>query len=283
MAQPRSIEARIRDCYDSLTPTERRLADTILNFPGELASYNANELADIAKVSKAGTTRFFRRLGYQSYEEARRDARDAQRWGSALYMQTRSAETRGLSEALSHHLECELSNLDATFRDLPTAVAEEIVTALVGARQVVCLGFRSSQMIASYAHWLLLRVRGGVRLLPQAGETLAEQLATVGEGDVVLAVGLRRRLPLFCAALEAARGRGARIVLIADPTARRSAELADWVIRCEGRSPSLFDSDTCAMSVVQFLCSAAANRSGTPGHQRLEDIERLHRALHEFE
>lgn len=88
--------------------------------------------------------------------------------------------------------------------------------------------------------------------------------ARAGDGDVALAVGLRRRLPMFCAALETARERGARIVLIADPTARRSAELADWVVRCEGRSPSPFDSDTCTMSMVQFLCSAAANRLRTP-------------------
>lgn len=283
MAQPRSIEARIRDCYNALTPAERRLADTILNFPGEIASYNANELAVLAKVSKAGATRFFRRLGYQSYEEARRDARAAQRWGSALYLQTRSAETRGLSETLSNHLECELSNLGATFQDLAPGKAEEIVTQLIEARQVVCLGFRSSQMLASYAHWLLQRIRGGVLLLPQAGQTLAEQIASLGEGDLVLAVGLRRRLPALCAVLEAVRERGARIVLVADQTAQRSAELAHWVIRCEGRSPSLFDSDTSAMSVLHVLCSVAANRAGNAGRQRLQDIEQLHDALGEFE
>ena len=43
-----SFLARIRELMDQLPPTERRLGTFILDFPGELASYSASELAGLA-------------------------------------------------------------------------------------------------------------------------------------------------------------------------------------------------------------------------------------------
>ena len=40
-----SLLSRIRDHVQKLPPTERRLADFILDFPGEISSYSASELA----------------------------------------------------------------------------------------------------------------------------------------------------------------------------------------------------------------------------------------------
>ena len=59
----RSTISRIRVHYQSLPPSERKLADLILDFPGDIAGYSATELAHLAGVSKAAATRLFQRLG----------------------------------------------------------------------------------------------------------------------------------------------------------------------------------------------------------------------------
>ena len=64
-----SLLSRVRDQLHDLPPTERRLADLVLDFPGELASYTASELAALANVSNATVSRFIRRLGYENYDE----------------------------------------------------------------------------------------------------------------------------------------------------------------------------------------------------------------------
>lgn len=48
---------------NELPATERRLAEFVLDFPGDLASYTGAELAELASVSKATVSRFVRRLG----------------------------------------------------------------------------------------------------------------------------------------------------------------------------------------------------------------------------
>ena len=64
--------ARVRSALPSLHPAERRLGEFVCEFPGELASYDAQELARLANVSKATVSRFVRRLDYANYDEARK-------------------------------------------------------------------------------------------------------------------------------------------------------------------------------------------------------------------
>ncbi|RQU38934.1 MurR/RpiR family transcriptional regulator [Burkholderia cenocepacia] len=59
----RSFVGRIRSLMNELPATERRLAEFVLDFPGDLASYTGAELAELASVSKATVSRFVRRLG----------------------------------------------------------------------------------------------------------------------------------------------------------------------------------------------------------------------------
>ena len=91
-----SFLARVRRKLPELHPAERRLGELVCDFPGELASYSASELAALAGVSNATVTRFVRRLGYKSYEDARRDARDEASSGSRS-INTKSARSPGSS------------------------------------------------------------------------------------------------------------------------------------------------------------------------------------------
>jgi DNA-binding MurR/RpiR family transcriptional regulator len=65
------------------TRMERQLAEFVLDFPGDLPSYAASELAALAGVSNATVTRFIKRLGYLHYDDARRQVREARGAGVA--------------------------------------------------------------------------------------------------------------------------------------------------------------------------------------------------------
>ena len=281
-ARPQSIEARIQARYAELPPSERVLADLILSFPGELASYSASELTKLAKVSNAKATRLVRRLGYASYDEARQDARGAQKWGSPRYLNSPALEGRALAEATRSHVECEIANLQATLAGLPTDL-ESIIAALAASPRVFCLGFRKSHMLASYMRWTLIQVRRNVHLLPVAGETLSEYVSELDPDDVLVAIGLRRRTPAFRLAVEAARAAGARVLLITDPTASHLSGLGTWTLACEGRSTSAFDSDISAMSMIHLLGFCVAGRLGGAARDRMRSIEVLHDRFDEFE
>jgi DNA-binding MurR/RpiR family transcriptional regulator len=97
----------------TLHPAERRLGEFLCDFPGELASYDAQELAHLANVSKATVSRFVHRLDYANYEEARRYAREEQSSGSRLFLSHPSDANPDAS--LLSAIEQGKANLDQTF------------------------------------------------------------------------------------------------------------------------------------------------------------------------
>jgi DNA-binding MurR/RpiR family transcriptional regulator len=279
---PRSLDGRIHAAYGDLSAAERKLAEVILAFPGDVAAYSATELADLAGVSKAAATRFFKRLGFRSFEEARRLARDTRDWGAPLYVQSHLDEGGDLGADLQRYLAEEMRALNDTFAELDRALVAEITARLVSARRLWLVGFRNSHFIAGYAKAQFVQFRDSVHLLPPAGETMAEYLPEMTAEDLLIAVGMRRRLGALPRLLARARARRVPILLITDPTARRTADAADWVLTCRISSSFLFDSYAAPLSLVRFLAIEAFRLAGKEGRHYLETIEREHEALKDF-
>lgn len=90
-AWPTSIKQHL----DQLPQAEKRLANVILESPGQLASYSASEVTRMAGVSNATMTRLVHRLGYENYDQMRRLAREGKDWGSPLYLMDRRESDEG--------------------------------------------------------------------------------------------------------------------------------------------------------------------------------------------
>lgn len=278
-----SLEKRIEAHYEALPPAERRLGDLLLQFPGDIANFSATELAEMAGTSKAAATRFFRRLGYTSFSEAREEIRDASRWGSPIYMAEEPPPTNHRGSIVAEQIWRDHDNLARTLEALDPAQISAIVDALASARQVVIIGFRNSQMLAFYLYRQLILLRAGVRLLPSIGQTIGEDLVDLGPEDLVVVTALRRRVAVVVKAMDMARNAGARCLLVTDPSAARTRSLATWTVTCEVRGVSVFDSYSAAMSVLNLLCTAMFRLGGKSSHARLRRIEQLHDDLDELD
>ena len=274
-----ALENRIRACYEDLPGSEARAADVLLNHPGLLATHSATELAAEAGVSKAAVTRLIRRLGYDSHAAARRDARLARQWGAPLYLQPDAPAGAGRKAVYAQHVAADQQSLAHTLHGLDEAVLDGSVLALARARRVVVLGFRNSAWLALYARIQLGLLRPAVDLAPLPSQTLSESLVGLGKGDVILAVGMRRRVPSFAAAIEAARAEGVRIVLVTDPTGVADVPGADWTLGCHCRGAAMFDTYVAAVSVINFLTAQVAAELGPTARRRLQDVERWHGRL----
>jgi DNA-binding MurR/RpiR family transcriptional regulator len=281
--RPVSIESRIAECYDELSEIDQRLADVILSAPGQLAMQTATELAASAQVSKATATRFFQKLGYASYDDARAIARAAQVGGSPLYLQARGRRSTRLDDVIQAHLEHEIANLANTYRSLDTGVLSEVVDNLARARRVVIIGYRHSHTVAMMIRRELIQVRANVLVLPAPGDTLAEYLGDITTEDVVINIGFRRRVPavgLVAAALAEAR---VPMLYLSDVIAGKPARLARWVIRCHTDGLMLFDSVVGVSALVNLICSLVAERLLESGNSHLQRVEIMHQILRELD
>ncbi len=277
-----SFEGRIRTHYRGLPESERRIADLILEFPGEVAAYSATELAKLSGGSKAAVTRLVRRLGFANFDEARRAARDAQTWGSPLYLLSKKAPSGNFGARIEEQIDQDVRNISLTLEQLQADVFDDIVDAICEARRVFLLGYRNSHYLAGYARGQINQVRGDVYLLPTAGETIAEEIADLTVDDVLIVIGFRRRVAEVPRAMAAAHAAGAKVLYVTDRSAE-AAPPATWTIPCAVRGKDLFDRYAAAMSLLHFLCVAIVDRLAAKGRGRLQRIENLHEELHDFD
>jgi len=277
-----ALEKEIRKHYPDLPESERRIADLILEFPGEVAAYTATELAKLSNGSKAAVTRLVQRLGYSNYDEARRAARDAQAWGSPVYLMHKTPAASNFSARIQSHIEQDTQNIALTLQSLRPDTVRDIVTAISKAKRVFCLGWRNSYFLAGYLQWQIIQVRPDVFLLPNAGGTLAEDVAAIGKDDVLISVGMRRRVPEMKTVMAAAHANGANVLYVTDRTAPPSAH-ATWTIPCAVRGADPLDRYGAVMSLFHFLSIAVFDDMAEQGRDHLQSIERLHDDLKELE
>ncbi|MFP3342806.1 MurR/RpiR family transcriptional regulator [Halomonas sp. SIMBA_159] len=278
-AKERSFLNRVRSALPSLHPAERRLGEFVCDFPGELASYDAQELASFAKVSKATVSRFVRRLGYESYEAARKHAREEQATGSRLFLP--SAEQQEEEHSLSNNLEQGKANLDRTFATITQAEIDDVAQAILSARKTWVIGFRASHPFADYLRWQLTQVVEQVTSLPGGGETLGEQLVNFTQDDCVIIFGLRRRVASTEQLLLHAKECGTKLLYITDEGLTTEPS-ATWHFRCHTLAIGPLFNHTAVMAICHLLVMRTIELAGDASRTRLRRIEALNDRFEEL-
>lgn len=274
-----SFLARVREGLPHLHPTEKLLAEFVLDFPGELASYSASELARLADVSNSTVTRFIKKLGYRNYDEARRQVREEKQTGSPLFLTGRSAGVEQLFEA---HVEQAHENLRRTFSRLSAPQVDAIAEALIQARKVWVTGFRSSHAVASYFRWQIFQVKEDILVVPNAGDTLGEYMASVGASDVFVVFGLRRRPSRLREIIAQAVATGAKVLYVTDGQVAPHPEVT-WHIYCACSAPGPLDNHASVIAICHLIANRVIELSGNAGRERLSAIEDSHVAFDEIE
>jgi len=279
---PPSLEKRIHQYYAGLPGSERKLADLLLNFPGNLATYSAGELAVLAGVSNATASRLFRRLGFRNYDEARRLARDTQNWGAPLYLQPRHPNPAHGPTEIQTYLQDEILALTNTMETLEYGEIDQIVTAMASAERLWFIGYRYNHVIAAYGQWQFSQFRNSVYLLPVSGQTLAEHTVCIRPQDVVIVSGFRRRTANLTNLLELITSTQARVLYLTEPAPGALPTTTTWNLHCRITGAAMFDSYTAPISLVRYLSMLTFNRLGDRARGHLENIERHHEILSEL-
>ncbi|NAZ84672.1 MurR/RpiR family transcriptional regulator [Kineococcus indalonis] len=271
------LPERVAQVYGELGPGERRVADFVLDHLAEVPGYSGAELAEASGTSKATVSRFFRRLGFETFAQARAHARDRAR--------TRGAPVGGLpgGDPLAAHLEHERRALDALALALAGGTVAEVAALVAAARRVLVVGWRNSYPVALHLREQLLQARADVGLAPQPGQTVAEEVAALGERDVLVVVAFRRRTPAVGELLRAAAALEVPCVLLADPGARALHGLVRHRLEVPLGGPGAFDSYAAPMAVAAVLAEAVLARCGRGGRERVAAVARAHEALGELD
>ncbi|KAB8310293.1 MurR/RpiR family transcriptional regulator HpxU [Erwinia endophytica] len=276
----KQLDERLRSHYPQLSPQEQRVSDFVFDHFDDLISYNSAELARLSGVSKATVSRLFKRLGYEKYKDMRDELRTLRQSGMPL---TDNRDAVQGNTLLARHYKQEMANLTQWVNSVDAAQFSEVVQQLVSKKRIFIIGMRNAYPVALHFRQQLLQARSGIRLLPQPGQTLSEELAGVTPDDMVVVMAFRRRPRIIKPLLQQLQNDKIPTLVMCEPQAQAVMALARWQLCAPLDSVSAFDSYASANSLINLLANAVLHESLSEGRQRIHQIADLYRHLDELE
>jgi DNA-binding MurR/RpiR family transcriptional regulator len=164
------------------------------------------------------------------------------------------------------------------------ATIERLVEAagsLAGARNVYCLGLRSSHAAAWHIHYVLSLIGRRSILLDGFAGVGMDPMANAGRRDVLFAASVMPYTRATVEAAEHAKSAGLAIIAVTDSEVAPLAQIADHAVFVPTTSPSFFHTMTPAFAVAEILTALVAGMLGksaiealhrTDAHQRLFNV-----------
>ena len=270
----------IQEHHEQLSPSERKLADLLLDRADDLLTYSATELAAMAGVSKATAARLFRSLGYADFNEVRLQAREERNLAPPFSQAVAPREAPNRPHSIAAHLQAEGDNLARTFESLRSDTLQAAAALLAKAPRLWLLGTGVDEGLVRFVRPQLARVRPDVQLLGTQNGTWAEDLALTGARDALLLVLTQPRNRLVERVLTHAATTRLETVAVVDirnaAWARRRCRV---VLPCYSGSAAEAESAMAAASMLHLLTRHTAVRLGVRARQRQDVVAQIDREL----
>lgn len=262
---------------DDLTPTERRIAEAVLDDPSLLAFGTVAELARQVGTSRPSVVRFAVKLGFDGFTDLQESVQ------------------RGLSSRLFRPADRIRSTGDGTTITARAMLAEAIASlfdaveegrlavmgdAIADARSVWVVSGETSRAGADALVSGLSIVRPQVRLVD--GHSVGADLARSGPNDVAVVFDFYRYRQHAVDTAKAFADAGVEIVAITDGPLSPLAGLTDQWLGLSVPAVGPFDSSVPAVATAELLVAHVARRLHDEATKRIDRTEAMWEATGTF-
>jgi DNA-binding MurR/RpiR family transcriptional regulator len=276
-----TVRSRIEQHLPDFSASDTRIARLILERYPISALGSIEDLARQSDVSPPTVTRFVKRLGFRKFTDFQR----------AIRLEVQDTEVSPLALLEKHRKKTKASGTDRNMMDHLAGAMQKILDAPTqrsldkaagilsdNKARIYLLGGRWSSVLAQYAAYQLITLRGEVHVLAQqASGVLEDRIADFTRKDVLIAFDFRRYQPETIAFCQTAKEVGLRIVLFTDLDLSPIAEVADVVIPVTVETTTPLDTLAVAIATIDALLIRLVKALATQAPKRMAMLEMLRR------
>jgi DNA-binding MurR/RpiR family transcriptional regulator len=264
------LRDRLRQKYERLTPSERRIAEWLERSFEQLAFLTVNEVSQVTGVSEATIVRFARKLDFASFSDLQSDVQAAMQ---RQYSVGRRLAVLDMADGpLSTAYERDLENLRRTYEQIDEVAFEGAVKAIAHAPKVAVIGLRASTAAAVYIAFALNLIRPQVTQLRIEMDNMHDQLLDLAPGDVLIAISLQRPARKTLEVVQdAAEHYGVTVVAIISSALSLLAQKAQYALVAS--SEGTFSSYAATFSLAGALLDGVATRLRSSATDRLARLD----------
>lgn len=239
-----------------LSKGQRRISDYILKHYDKAAFMTASKLGKAANVSESTIVRFAVALGYDGYPQLQQAIQELVRNRLTAAQRMEIAPDVRAGDIVAMILKSDLQNLRYLLENVQIEIFEQMKKAILSARNIYVLGLRGSAPLAQFLGYYLNYIFSNVHLITQGGSEVREQLARIGQGDVLIGISFPRYSNRTIESMRFADAQGALTIAITDSLSAPMGQTASLCITARSSMASFVDSLVAPMSLINALIVA---------------------------
>lgn len=257
-----------------------RVLTALIEAPQRAAVSSITELAGQVDVNASTLSRLARRLGYSGFSKLQDVFRRELTEGRSFYSDQASqlvvgADDKGTLAQLTRLGRQESANIASTIEQVDPATFEAVVASLSQAKRVRIHGMRQFNSLALFMAYGLGMLRPDVGALDSSRQGVADALAQLETGDVLVVASCFPYTPSVLATAEVAARHGITVIALTDSASSPLAKTARHSFFVPNRS-LFFSNSMCAfMLLAEGLLSAVASSLGEASVEALKYRETL--------
>jgi len=269
-----------RNSFDSMTKTEKQIANYCLANLSDFAFDTLDVVAEKIEISTTSVIRFCRRLGFSGYKEFQECIRKGFKYQPDLPEKfKRTANLKTGDELMLKTVRKSVECINKTFEDINAERLIDAVKVLSCAKRVFTFGMRESFSLAHYAYTRFLTVRDNVNILNSGYNGEVETLLSLEKSDACIAFLFHRYTKQTIDILNILKEMNVKIILVTEAPFDNIKGIADVILPCYVDTNGIKNSSVAPVAITDYLCNALAIEKGEEALEYMRKSEKLFKGI----
>lgn len=262
------LEQQIRDRYPSLSKRLQQVAGYVLENPNSIAFDTVAVIANHADVPPSTLIRFANAFEFSGFNEMKQLFRQKLVEETNSYTERAQILKQGREEGtletpaqvLHQFSQANMMALQQLSNTIPANDLDEAIKLLANAETVYVVAMRRAFSIATYLTYALSHLEKRVVLIDGLGAMGAEQMAAIGENDLLISASFSPYSPETVEMSNKAKLRGARQIVFTDTQLSPLAANGEVTFLIKEAEVESFRAQNATLCLAQSLVIALALR-----------------------
>lgn len=273
----RNLIAMIEEGMPTFSKGQKRIAGYILEHYDKAAYMTASKMGALVGVSESTVVRFAIELGFEGYPEMQKSLQELIRMKLTSVQRVEVTNSLiGEGDVLEKILVSDAEKIRRTLEEVDHDAFEAAVDKIVAAEKIYIIGVRSSSSLAGFLNFNFRMMFDNVKFVQTtSGSEMFEQIMSINENDVMIAISFPRYSKRIVNAVEYAHNAGADVISLTDSHQSPIAGLADQLLLARSDLVSFVDSLVAPLSIINAIIVAVSRKKMDDIRVRFDKLEKI--------
>jgi DNA-binding MurR/RpiR family transcriptional regulator len=265
----------IESKYFSLSKSQKRISDYILDNYSKVAFMTAKVLAKNSNVSESTVVRFANALGFEGYpeliealqENIKSKLTTIERFD--LINENSNLKDKRITNKI---MQLDIQNIKSTINKNSKETIDKIVKELSNSQRIFILGLRSSKVLGSYLEYYLSLIFNETSVKEINPHSIFDSLVNLRSGDVLFAIGFPRYSKITIEALKYAKDNNT-IISLTDSKLSPLSDYSKYTLLADLSISTFINSLAAPMSIINSLVMAISLENKKTVHEKFKRLE----------